>query len=195
MRWWDYYRNYQLDESDTSKNDHLARYISLNDLEAYYVKIDNYLNSLQELVPNGTNKEDWMKYKYEDVTVYKNISKDFIKIVNDLIKFKKDNLYLTEIDNYLEYAKKFQQLIEDYNKYNLNIDISNIQQIKDAFKKLKEIELEVNNQRSLNRYLNGQGGGALQKLTVKELRERCAKRKIPYSGKRKAELIAALRKK
>lgn len=37
------------------------------------------------------------------------------------------------------------------------------------------------------------GGGKLENLTVKELRQRCSKRHIPYSGKRKAELIAALR--
>lgn len=35
----------------------------------------------------------------------------------------------------------------------------------------------------------------LEKLTVKELQERCTKRKIAYKGKLKAELIAALRKK
>jgi hypothetical protein len=34
----------------------------------------------------------------------------------------------------------------------------------------------------------------LKNLTVKELRQRCASRRIPYNGKRKAELIAALRK-
>lgn len=44
--------------------------------------------------------------------------------------------------------------------------------------------------------VNKRGGSArYEKLTVKELQERCRQRKIPYSGKRKAELIASLRKK
>jgi hypothetical protein len=46
-------------------------------------------------------------------------------------------------------------------------------------------------------YPPNQSGGSkhYENLTVKELQERCAKRKIPYRGKRKDELIAALRKK
>ena len=36
--------------------------------------------------------------------------------------------------------------------------------------------------------------GKLDSLTVKELQERCIKRKLKYSGLRKAELIATLRK-
>lgn len=38
------------------------------------------------------------------------------------------------------------------------------------------------------------GKGRLESLTVKELQQRCMKRHIPYSGKRKAELIELLRK-
>lgn len=39
------------------------------------------------------------------------------------------------------------------------------------------------------------GKGRFEKLTVKELQERCKKRKLKYSGLRKAELIALLRRK
>jgi hypothetical protein len=39
------------------------------------------------------------------------------------------------------------------------------------------------------------GRTTLEKLTVKELRERCARRGVAYRGKRKAELVAALRRK
>jgi hypothetical protein len=42
---------------------------------------------------------------------------------------------------------------------------------------------------------SGSGSKRYEKCTVKELQERCIKRKISYRGKRKDELIAALRKK
>jgi hypothetical protein len=46
-----------------------------------------------------------------------------------------------------------------------------------------------------NDYTGGSKKTKLESRTVKELQALCAKRRIVYSGLRKAELVAALRKK
>jgi len=160
-------------------------------------KIDQGIHHLWYLIPtnlsksNPTHDDIYKSAERNDAPFYKIYSgfKHFKDIDNKMIK-KEYILYIRNYNNRHEFhnfkldehpAEKF-ILIEQLEGKTLIIT----EDIKDVGHHMHNI---------LNMKIEKKGGKkkSLDDLTVKELQERCIKRKIKYSGMRKAELIAALR--
>lgn len=149
----------------------------------------DYLRSTEQADIQTTNNvvnEAWsvldkVYEEYNDNAVVKN--KDWFEKSLSQLNAKRNNINSLlktwmnrkDIDNIKNYLYK-----------NLNDITSNITEFTQNFEPEPEVESEQ---------LQGGANKRLEKLTVKELQQRCIKRKIAYSGKRKAELIAALRRK
>jgi hypothetical protein len=148
---------------------------------AYFKENSELLTLITELY----NKDDdyvadrsWVEEKLNMLKKYKSILNKIVFILqNEKVEiFYQNNTSITSPD----VIERIHEVLNDH----IEVYISKL-----------EKQLEETHDDSQSSAGGASSRKRLEKLTVKELQHRCIKRKIPYSGKRKAELIALLRRK